>query len=352
MRPACLVRAFSLLIVTVLLVGAAGPAPGELRSPWDAPVKAGATTAGEACSRLPDLSAGITASDYYSDRAHSIVDPARLKAYRQAVEPLHQAAQYVVAMADRCRADGDVAAADCAARWLDRFAVDGVLTGSMGSNQAYYVQGWMLGAFAVAWLKIRPAEHGIDPAVRARVTSWLARVADDNRRYYDSRPDKTDARNNHRYWAGFAIMAAGISADPRELFDWGVASFDIGADQITADGTLPLEMARRSLALHYHLFAAAPLVAMAELAAANGVDLYGRNGHALARLVDRAVASIVAPDKFAAEAGVAQQPIKPDAAEIAWATPFADRFPNPQLTMLLARVQSRSMLYLGGLPPP
>jgi poly(beta-D-mannuronate) lyase len=222
----------------------------------------------------------------------------------------------------------------------------------MSSNQADYVQGWMLGAFAVAWLKIRPAVQNLDPAVRAQVTSWLAQIADDVRGYYDPRIGKTDARNNHRYWAGFEVMAAGIAADRRDLFEWGIASFEIGANQITADGTLPLEIARRSLALHYHLFAAAPLVAMAELAAANGIDLYSRNDHALAQLVDRAVAGITAPDWFAAKAGVAQEPVRLYADNIAWAAPFARRFPNPQVAMLLAKTPSRSVLFLGGLPPP
>ena len=349
MRPICFVRAFALFAVTILLIG--GAAPAGLRSPWDTPPPAAATTESEACTHPPDLPAGITASDYYSDSAHSVVDPTRLRAYRQTVAPYHHAAQYIVVMADRYRTDGDVAVADCAARWLDRFAADGVLTGTMSSNQADYVQGWMLGAFAVAWLKIRPAERAIDPAVRARVTSWLAQVADDIRRYYQPRIGKTDARNNHRYWAGFEVMAAGIAADRPDLFDWGVTSFEIGADQIAADGTLPLEMARRSLALHYYLFAAAPLVAMAELAAANGVDLYTRNDHALARLVDRAVAGIDAPDWFAATAGVAQEPVRPDADNIAWAELFARRFPNPKLSELLTSTQSRSVLYLGGLPP-
>lgn len=352
MLQPCFVRAVQAPIAAVLLAGGVGQARAGLHSPWDTPAEAVTTTEGEACTYPPDLAARIAASDYYSDSAHSLVDPARLKAYRQAVMPLQHAAQQVVVMADRYRAHGDIAAANCAARWLGRFAADGVLTGSMSSNQAYYTQGWMLGAFAVAWLKTRPAEQNLDPAMRARVTGWLAHVADDNRGYYDPRVGKTDATNNHRYWAGFAVIAAGIAADRRDLFDWGIRSYEIGVDQITADGTLPLEIARRSLALHYHLFAAAPLVAIAELAAANGVDLYSRDDHALARLVNRAASGIAAPDWFAAKAGVAQQPIKLNADDIAWAAPFAHRFHDPQLAELLAKTQSRSILYLGGLPSP
>jgi len=51
-----------------------------------------------------------------------------------------------------------------------------------------------------------------------------------------------------------------------------VTTYKDGIDEIAADGTLPLEMGRGQRALHYHLFALAPLVTMAELAAANGED--------------------------------------------------------------------------------
>lgn len=242
--------------------------------------------------------------------------------------------------------------AACAADWLDNFAKAGALTGAMTTNQSTYVQGWMLGSFAIAWLKVRSAA-AISMAERERIGTWLAAVANLNRDYYDDRGvNSTDARNNHRYWAGVAVMAAGIGANRQDLFDWGVESFRTGASQITAEGTLPLEMTRRARALHYHLFAAAPLVTMAELADANGIDLYREDNGALARLVRKAIAGIGDPGFFIRQAGVAQEPVKLDADDLAWAIPFERRFPDPQLKALLARLPTRSMLYLGGLPPP
>ncbi len=146
-------------------------------------------------------------------------------------------------------------------------------------------------------------------------------------------------------------MAAGIADNRRDLYDWGIDSFKIGIAQVSAEGTLPLEMARRSRALHYHLFAAAPLVTMAELAEANGTDLYGENDKALARLIHRAASGIEDPSFFAAKAGIAQEPMDLHADDIAWVAPFARRFPDPQLNRLLSALPSRSMLYIGGLPP-
>jgi poly(beta-D-mannuronate) lyase len=294
----------------------------------------------------------IQVRDYYSDPHHSVVDPARKRAYEQAMEPLRRAAQGVVDMADAWRKNGDPAIAACAAGWLTQFALTGAMTGPTTTNQAVYVQGWMLGALALAWLKIRTALV-IPQAKRTAITAWLARIATDNFRYYETRPaHATDSRNNHRYWAGVAVMAAGIAADRRTLFQWGIDSFRIGVAQITPEGTLPLEMARRSLALHYHLFAAAPLVAIAELAAANGIDLYAMDHYALARLVRRAASGLQNPSFFSRQADMAQQPVARNAYAIAWAIPFARRFPDAQLSKLIARVPSRSILFLGGIPPP
>ena len=91
---------------------------------------------------------------------------------------------------------------------------------------------------------------------------------------------------------------------------------------------------------------------MAELAGANGIDLYRDSNGALVRLVRRATSGIHDPSFFAEQAGIAQEPVKLDADDIAWAVPFARRFPDPELADLLVRASSRSMMYIGGLPPP
>ena len=348
------IRPHFLRVLVVCAVAIGSPvshATDGLRSPWDTPVTAhAAATSSHACPTAAALPTSIATADYYSDTAHSIVDPVRLHAYEQATKIWHEAAQTVDQMADNYRAGGNAAMAVCTATWLDSFAKTGVLTGSMTTNQSTYVQGWMLGSFAIAWLKVRTAE-AIPAGERAQIGAWLADVATLNRHYYDDRGAKsTDARNNHRYWAGMAVMAAGIGANRKDLFDWGVDSFRIGAAQITSDGTLPLEMTRRARALHYHLFAAAPLVTMAELASANGIDLYREDDSALVRLVRKAVAGINDPVFFAQRAGIAQEPIKLDADDLAWAVPFERRFPDPSLQALLAKLPTRSMLYLGGEP--
>ncbi|MBB6487363.1 alginate lyase family protein [Rhizobium lusitanum] len=338
-----------MLTLSLLLTGIAQGRAAELRSPWDMPVSVQKRDA-FTCPSPPELPNTIKAADYYTDAAHSIVDPVRKKAYDEATGGLRSAMRDVIDMADRYQADGDEMSARCAAHFLDSFAANSALTGDTTTNQAVYVQGWTLGSFAIAWLKIR-SDSDISAKERSRITASLADVASRNIDYYKKRDDKSDGRNNHRYWAGFTAMAAGIAADRKDLFDWGVGSFKIGARQVQPDGTMPLEMERRSRALHYHIFAAAPLVTMAELASANDIDLYAANDNALSRLVRLIVAGIDDPSLFATKAGTAQEAMHLHADDIAWATPFERRFPNSELAALLKKLTAHSMPYLGGMPP-
>ncbi|THF50110.1 alginate lyase family protein [Allorhizobium terrae] len=320
-----------------------------LASPWDGSI-AQTTVSNRPCAALPALSQGVTASGYYTDKNHSIIDQERLHRYKAATQSIYDTATIITRLADRYQQEGDLGAAACAAADLATLAKANSLTGTMQGNQASYVQGWVLGAFSIAWLKIR-SDSQIEPRNRSTITHWLATMAMQNRRYYDQRPKAEDARNNHRYWAGLAMSAAGIAANRRDLFDWGVDSARIGLRQVTPDGSLPLEMGRRAKALHYHLFAVTPLVITAELAKANGIDLYQDNDGALKRLARFALNGITDPSPFVKAAGVAQEPITLAGGTVGWLIPYQHRFPAPEQQAMLDKMSSKTMLYFGGLPP-
>jgi poly(beta-D-mannuronate) lyase len=111
-------------------------------------------------------------------------------------------------------------------------------------------------------------------------------------------------------------------------------------------------MARGGRALHYHLYALAPLVLLAEFGAANNLDLYGHANGAIHRLVDVSVAGLQDPALFAKATGVKQEiPKIPSGDQIGWAPPYVRRFPNSTLARMIANAPSLSVYYLGGLPP-
>ena len=154
------------------------------------------------------------------------------------------------------------------------------------------------------------------------------------------------------YWAGVEIAAIGVVANDRGYFDWAMAAYDNGVKQIRPDGTLALEMARGRRALHYHLYALAPLVLLAEFGEANGLDLYAHANGAIHRLVNVSIAGLGNPAPFEKATGVTQEVPKVSSGDqIGWAPPYARRFPNPNLTRLILAAPDLSVYYLGGLPP-
>lgn len=326
-----------------------------LRSPWDGnPVTL--TAAAYTCPAAPEIKPDLVTDGFYrlDDPTHSIIDPARQDAYRKSSGPVKAAGEAIVAAADTYRTTGSRQAADCALKLIAAMAEQHSLAGKMSSNQAYYVQGWVAGAVAISYLKIRDT-HLATPEQAKSIAGWLVSIGEETKGYFDPRREKgtSDARNNHSYWAGVELAAIGVAANNRADFDWAVAAYDAGVKQIRPDGTLPLEMARGARALHYHLYALAPLVMLAEFGEANGLDLYAHYDGAIHRLVTVCLAGLANPEPFAKTTGVQQEvPAHPSGDQIGWAPPYVRRFPNPQLVKLIAAAPSLSIYYLGGLPPP
>ena len=174
------------------------------------------------------------------------------------------------------------------------------LAGKMSSNQAYYVQGWVVGAIAIAYLKIRETGFATPQQTRnhRQLDAERRRTDNSNIMTRTKRAGHGDSQNNHLYWAGVELAAIGVAANNRKDFDWAMATYDNGVDQIQPDGALPLEMARGGRALHYHLYALAPLVLLAEFGEANHLDLYAHANGAIHRLVNFSVAGLQDPDAF------------------------------------------------------
>jgi poly(beta-D-mannuronate) lyase len=113
-------------------------------------------------------------------------------------------------------------------------------------------------------------------------------------------------------------------------------------------------MARGQRALHYHLFALAPLVTMAELGTVNGEDLYSYNHSRLRLLISRSIGGLADNHYFSTKAGALQdtpEKGKIKSADVIWLTPYLRRFPDAGLNALLSRTPKEAYDYLGGLPP-
>jgi poly(beta-D-mannuronate) lyase len=345
---------FSLAILAAAVPVFTAAAAQPLRSPWDGKPVA-ITKAAYSCPAVAHIAPDLVTDGFYrlDDPTHSIIDPVRQEAYRKSSDGVKAVGMAIVKAADDYRTTGSRAAAQCAMTQILALAQEHSLAGKMSSNQAYYVQGWVVGAVAIAYLKIR--ETGIaSPEDKESIAKWMQSVGEQTKGYYDShkRAGHGDGQNNHLYWAGVELAAIGVAADDRKDFDWAMATYDNGVDQIQPDGALPLEMARGVRALHYHLYALAPLVLLAEFGEANHLDLYAHANGAIHRLVNFSVAGLADPAPFVKASGVQQEvPKTITGDQIGWAPPYVQRFPNPALQQMIQAAPSLSVYYLGGLPP-
>jgi poly(beta-D-mannuronate) lyase len=285
---------------------------------------------------------------YYVDVDHTVVDRGLEAENNRALAPVRRFLAEVTRLADGWLASRPAQPAyaarvvDCLYAW----ASAGALLGDV-NKQGEFEREWTTAGLALAYLEVRDAP-GLPEAKLATIAPWLAALAVAIRPHYD-RPELASNMNNHAYWAGLAIAAVGVAAGRRDLFDWGIGEGRIGLRQVRADGLLPLELARRKLALHYHLFALAPLVMLGELATANGVLLFEERDGALGRLADRVIDGLRDPASFAAAAGASQEiRLPPRGADLAWAEIYFARFRDRRLVDLIAAARPLRADRLGG----
>ena len=322
-----------------------------MRSPWDMN-KIKVTNAAYTCPQPVHLTPDLTTDSFYSDAKGSIIDPVKWKAYQESSGPVKKLGQDAVDAADAYQATGSRQAAECVLKLEKTAALDQALTGKMSSSQAYFVQGWVVGALGIALLKVRDSGV-IDAADTKLLADWMKTVSKQTMAFYEDRLAKSPNGNNHLYWAGVQVGAIAIAANDRKLFDWAVMTYRNGIKQITPEGTMAEEMRRGQRALHYHLYAAAPLAYIAEFGEDNGIHLYAENNGAMKRLVDRSIQGLEGSGYFDKAAGIKQDlPDGPPSAEaIGWARVYVHRFPDPAISKLLSEAPSLGYMYLGGLPP-
>jgi poly(beta-D-mannuronate) lyase len=347
-------RALLQIFLMTTVSGLYAASANALRSPWDGR-QVTMTEAAYACPAIAHVAPDLVTDGFYrlDDPTHSIIDPVRQEAYRKSSDGVKNVGMAIVKAADDYRTSGSRSAAQCAVAQIVTLAQEHSLAGKMSSTQAYYVQGWVVGAIAIAYLKVREADIATLQQTET-IANWMQSVGEQTIGYYEAhkREGHGDSQNNHLYWAGVELAAIGIAANNRKDFDWAMATYDNGVDQIQPDGALPLEMARGGRALHYHLYALAPLVLLAEFGEANHLDLYAHANGAIHRLVNFSVAGLQDPTPFVKATGVQQEvPKIVSGDQIGWAPPYVQRFPNPALKRMVQAAPSLSVYYLGGLPP-
>jgi len=339
-------------IIPVLAVATTGAQAEKLRSPWD-DRKVEQTSVAYECPSPPPFAKTVEIGSYYIDSHGSITDPQKLAAFQKASEASTHLSQFAALAADAYLYKGNRAAGVCVYSLLDAAAKADAWAGKMPSFQGVYLQNWLLSAVAISYLKVR--ESGAGTAEQdADIQKWFGRLAGRVREYFDEEVKRlgSDGENNHIYWAGLAVAAEGIANNDTGGFQWGVTAYRMGIDAIQPDGSLTAEMNRGQMALHYHLYALGPLIILAELGEAKGLDLYAEDKGAIHRLVKFCVAGLEDPVLIEKRTGVAQIVTLPYAgSDIGWGVPYVRRFPNQQISALVAKAPWVRYTSWGGAPP-
>jgi len=287
-----------------------------------------AVPAAMACSAPPPAMMDIDANSYYTDAHHSVIDPVLRARNIANTKPIDD----FLAQVAKSASQGDAA---CALEWLGSWAGQRALTGKLSSEQAWYVRKWTLGGMALSYARVKPAASA---AQRQAIEAWFKTLADATMAHSDAHKG---TRNNHYYWEGLAVTAVGgVTGDERYL-GWGRKVFEHAMGQVAADGSLPPEMERGAKALHYHVFAAVPLVMSASI-----LDIRSPK---LDQLMRFTIAAAQDPSAMEKATGFAQE--RANASEMSFAIIYARHEGRAELMPAKANFQPR----LGGdlnLPNP
>ncbi|SMF53018.1 MULTISPECIES: mannuronate-specific alginate lyase [unclassified Pseudomonas] len=259
-----------------------------------------------------------------SDKARATLNVASEKAFRDSTADITTLEKGVSKMVGQYMRDGRPAQLDCTLAWLETWARADALLSTDYNHTGKSMRKWALGSMSGSWLRLKFSNAqplAAHQAEAKQIERWFARLAEQTVRDWSDLP--LEKINNHSYWAAWSVMATAVATDRRDLFDWAVKEYKVGANQIDDQGFLPNEIKRKQRALAYHNYALPPLAMIASFAKVNGVDLRSENNFALQRLGEGVLAGARDPRHFAERAGTKQdmKDLKVDS-KYAWLEPW------------------------------
>ena len=292
----------------------------------------------KSCPKVDNIPLDLDFHFFYSDADNSIIDPFKKKEFDNNQKKLQVFAKDVTFASNSYLYLKSSSGAVCAAKLLVTWAKNDALLGNMSTDpkdwkskmQAKFVRKWLAGELANAYLKIRKSPD-IAENDRVIILSWFRKLVGEIQKDYLG---PKSLKNNHATWAGVSVMMSAIVLDDRKLFEWSLQKYHETVDQIQTDGTLPLEIARKGEALHYHHWTLTALSILANYARANGIDLLSYRDHKIDYLEKILIPTLSDPDEFMKITGLkpARDLIGSDRA---WVEYFYKKNHNPEIKKYL-----------------
>ena len=242
-----------------------------------------------------------------------------------------------------------VLAADCVVDRIHDWAVADALS-ALESDGAQMSVPSRVAAIAIAYAQALP--KATQDARQSVIEAWLRARVQASMVYFDTKAPPRASKNNLRAWAGLGAAQVGLTLNDTAMIDWAVASVERVACTANADGSLPNEMWRGKLALHYQIHAVGPLVFTAALLKDKTPGLLQACDSAIIRAAQFAVAGAKDPKIVEPLAGEKQKfeadPAKLKAFEFAWITAFLSQVEDPQIKAFAQNFDELSNSKLGG----
>ena len=239
--------------------------------------------------------------------------------------------------------------ADCVVDRVQEWAAADALS-ALDSEGAKLSVPSRVAAIAIAYAQVlaTATKNGRQTAIDA----WFTQRVQDSMAFFDTEAPPRASSNNLRAWAGLGAAQVGLILNDQSMLDWASGSVRRVACTAEADGSLPNEMWRGNLALHYQIHAVGPLVFTAALLKDREPGLLQACNNAVIRAAQFAVAGAKDPKIVEAITGKAQKfdpdPAKLKAFEFAWITAFLSQVEDADIKAFASNFDVLSNSKLGG----
>jgi len=325
------VRNASRLFVAFFVAVAYGCAHAAVALPGEneSPEKSTANASGKSseCSLPPtsfvsalDFPSKYEGSGASRDELNSDAD----ERYKAATSTITGYEKGLVAIANRYSKSRSEGSRKCLLGWLRKWADDGALLGKSTTHTGKSVRKWVLASISSAYFQAKrgsPTFFSGRESDKEVIESWIRKIATTVMQEWPL-DVATKKINNHYYWTAWALVVSGLAVDDKQYFDYGISIYHLFENQLTSDGLLPNELARRSRALSYHVFALSPLAMIAAFSHYNNVSLATGGGSALSRLAETVFRGLNDASKFEALVGEKQELSSSPATSYAWLEPY------------------------------
>jgi len=178
--------------------------------------------------------------------------------------------------------------ADCLMRQLAVWAEADALS-DLGTQTTQLTIGARLAGLAI--VTTQAALYATDEQGLETVRGWLSRRVNEQMQFWEKAP-KGAASGNLRAWASLAAAATAELSNDIVMRSWAIWSTTYVLCSANPDGSLPQEMTRGKFALHYQLYALAPLVTSILLLEQQGAPIADQCDNALKRAVHFALSDL------------------------------------------------------------